>query len=280
MLRTILITLMGPVLWGTTYAVFTETLPSDHPLFVGATRALPAGLLLLALNPHLPDRATLMRHGAIGFANIGFFFALLFIAAARLPGGLAATLGAIQPLIVILASAALARRAPHPLQVLAGIAGFVGVGLLVLTPAVRPDTIGVAAALIGALSMASGTLLINRWGRAGNALEMTTWQLILGGAMLLPVALLVEGLPPAPTLRMTLGYAWLVLLGTAFAYFVWTRGIPKIGPGAAYLALASPVVATFIGAGLLGETFDMVQWIGIVTVLGATALGVSIRRPS
>jgi hypothetical protein len=36
MLRTILITLLGPMLWGTTYAVFTETLPVSHPLLVGA----------------------------------------------------------------------------------------------------------------------------------------------------------------------------------------------------------------------------------------------------
>jgi drug/metabolite transporter (DMT)-like permease len=41
-----------------------------------------------------------------------------------------------------------------------------------------------------------------------------------------------------------LGYGWLMLLGTAFAYFVWTRGIGRIGASATYLALASPVVAT------------------------------------
>jgi probable blue pigment (indigoidine) exporter len=37
--------------------------------------------------------------------------------------------------------------------------------------------------------MATGTVLIDRWGRMGTPLETTTWQLIFGGAMLLPVAL-------------------------------------------------------------------------------------------
>jgi probable blue pigment (indigoidine) exporter len=165
-----------------------------------------------------------------------------------MPGGLAATLGAIQPLVVVLISAILIGRAPHPVQVLAGVAGVIGVGLLVLSPDAHPDPIGVAAAIGGALSMAIGTILIDRWGRMGTPLETTTWQLIFGGAMLLPVALFFEGLPPAPGLTEMLGYAWLMLLGTAFAYFVWTRGIGRIGSSAVYLALASPVVATAIGA--------------------------------
>ncbi|MEM5493865.1 EamA family transporter [Hoeflea sp. AS16] len=278
MLRTILITVLGPMLWGTTYAVFTETLPVSHPLLTGAMRALPAGLILLALNPKIPPAAALKRHAVIGVSNIGLFFALLFVAAARMPGGLAATLGAIQPLVVILISGWLIGRAPHPVQILAGIAGVIGVGLLVLSPEARPDLLGVAAAIGGALSMAMGTVLIDRWGRMGTPLETTTWQLIFGGAMLLPVALLVEGLPPAPGMTEMLGYGWLMLLGTAFAYFVWTRGIGRIGPSAAYLALASPVVATAIGAVALGEWFTPMQWAGMVLVIGATAVGVSIGR--
>jgi probable blue pigment (indigoidine) exporter len=278
MLRTILITLLGPMLWGTTYAVFTETLPVSHPLLVGAMRALPAGLILLMLNPRIPPLAALMRHAAIGLTNIGLFFALLFVAASRMPGGLAATLGAIQPLVVVLISAVLIRRAPHPVQLLAGVAGVIGVGLLVLSPEARPDPVGVAAAIGGALSMATGTVLIDRWGRMGTPLETTTWQLIFGGAMLLPVALMIEGLPPAPGLSEVLGYGWLMLLGTAFAYFVWTRGIGRIGSSATYLALASPVVATTIGAAALGEWFSPLQWAGMALVIGATATGVSVGR--
>jgi probable blue pigment (indigoidine) exporter len=280
MLRTILITLLGPMLWGTTYAVFTETLPVSHPLLTGALRALPAGLILLALNPRIPPLAALKRHAAIGFSNIALFFALLFVAASRMPGGLAATLGAIQPLVVVLISAFLIGRAPHPVQVLAGVAGVIGVGLLVLSPDTHPDPIGVAAAIGGALSMAMGTILIDRWGRMGTPLETATWQLIFGGAMLLPVALFFEGLPPAPGLTEMLGYAWLMLLGTAFSYFVWTRGIGRIGSSAVYLALASPVVATAIGAVALSEWFSPLQWAGMALVIGATAVGVSIGRRS
>lgn len=276
--RTALLSVLGPMLWGTTYVTFTETLPISHPFFVGVIRALPAGLILLALNPRLPAPRVLMRYAVLAAFNIGFFFALLFVAAGRMPGGLAATLGALQPLIVIALSAVIARRLPHPMQVTAGLAGILGVGLLVLSPADRPDMIGVIAAIGGTGLMAIGTVLIDRWGRDGKPLEMATWQLILGGLILLPIAWAKEGLPPAPDVTALAGYAWLVLLGTAFSYYVWNRGITRLGPSAAYLALMSPVVATLIGTIFMGEQFGFWQWIGMLLVLGAIVAGVSVKR--
>lgn len=278
MLRIVLITLVGPMLWGTTYVVFTETLPVDHPLLVGALRALPAGLLLLALNPHIPSPEVLKRHAVIGALNIGLFFGLLFVAAARMPGGLTATLGAIQPLIVILLTAWITSRKPHRGQVIAALAGAAGIALLVLSPADRPDPVGVVAALTAATSMAIATVLIGRWGRDGSPLEMTTWQLIFGGLMLLPVALFLEGIPDSVSLKEGLGYTWLVVFGTAFAYYIWTRGVRLIGPSATYLALASPLVATIIGGVLLREWFTPMQWLGVALVLGATTVGVSLHK--
>lgn len=279
MTRTVFLALLAPMLWGTTYAVFTETLPTGHPFFVGVIRALPAGLILLAINPHLPAPKVMARYAVLAALNIGFFFALLFVAAARLPGGLAATLGAVQPLVAIALAALIARRLPHVAQIGAGLAGMAGVGLLVLSPDARPDAIGVAAAIGGAVLMAAGIVLIGRWGRDGKPLEMATWQLILGGLILLPIALAVEGLPPVPDARALGGYAWLVLIGTAFAYYVWNKAIPKIGPSGAYLGLASPLVATLIGAAFMGEDFSAAQWLGIVLVLAAIVVGLAYRQP-
>ncbi|ANH71603.1 eamA-like transporter family protein [Ralstonia insidiosa] len=85
-LTAMLATAVAPMLWGTTYLVFTQTLPVDHPLLVGALRALPAGVLLMLLGPGLPPRDKLLPLLLLGLANIGVFFALLFVAAQRLPG--------------------------------------------------------------------------------------------------------------------------------------------------------------------------------------------------
>lgn len=275
---TLLTTILVPCLWGSTYIVFTQTLPVEHPLLVGALRALPAGLLLMALGPGLPPRDRLLPLAALGLANIGLFFALLFVSAARLPGGLAATVGSIQPLIVGLLAWPLLGRRPGRGQILAALAGLAGVALLVLDPHARPDAVGLLAGLASAASMATGTVLIERWGRMGSALALAAWQLTLGGLVLLPVALLVEGLPPAPTVLNGLGLGYLVLIGTALAYWFWVRGITTLGSSVAFLGLLSPMVATLLGAVLLGQWLGGLQLIGIAIILGSTVAGMVFAR--
>src|SRR3954468_5531261 len=131
-LPVLLVTALTPAVWGTTYAVTTELLPPGRPLLAGVLRALPAGLLLLALTRRLPRGAWWWRAAVLGALNIGVFFALLFVAAYRLPGGVAATVGALQPLLVaVLASGLLGERLSRRTAI-AGVAGVAGVSLLVL----------------------------------------------------------------------------------------------------------------------------------------------------
>ena len=47
--RSAAITALAPLSWGTTYLVTSELLPPGRPLLAAVLRALPAGLLLLAL---------------------------------------------------------------------------------------------------------------------------------------------------------------------------------------------------------------------------------------
>ncbi|MGB7481096.1 MAG: EamA family transporter, partial [Burkholderiaceae bacterium] len=96
----LLTTAAAPAIWGTTYLVTTELLPPGVPLTVATWRALPAGLLLLAFVRRLPHGVWWARALLLGALNISLFQTLLFISAYRLPGGVAATLGALQPLLV------------------------------------------------------------------------------------------------------------------------------------------------------------------------------------
>jgi probable blue pigment (indigoidine) exporter len=90
-MRDVLLTALAPIIWGTTYFVTTQFLPPNRPLFVSAIRAAPIGLLMLAGFRELPKGIWLWRVSVLGTLNIGFFFALLFTAAYRLPGGVEAT---------------------------------------------------------------------------------------------------------------------------------------------------------------------------------------------
>ncbi|KAB7848463.1 EamA family transporter [Streptomyces mobaraensis] len=279
-LRVLLLTALAPALWGTTYYVTTEWLPPGRPLLAAVLRALPAGLFLVALTRRLPRGDWWWRALVLGTLNIGAFFALLFVAAYRLPGGVAATVGSVQPLIAALLSTGLLGKRLTTRTLIAGIAGVAGVGLLVLRAEARLDGVGVAAALGGALLMATGVVLSKRWPSPAPLLATTGWQLVAGGVLLVPVALLVEGLPPAGLTAGNLaGYAYLSAVGTALAYALWFRGLRELpATDVTFLGLLSPLVATAIGLIAVGERLTALQSLGGLIVLGS--LVAAQLRPS
>lgn len=273
-LPNILLTSFAPISWGTTYAVATEFLPPGHPLWVASLRSLPIGLLLVIGLRKLPKGHWWWRILILGSLNIGMFQALLFVAAYRLPGGVAATAGAIQPLLVVWFAWLILGDRPSRLSILAAISGLVGVGLLVLGPEARLDGIGILAALAGAATMGLGTVLVKRWKPPVSLMVFTAWQLTVGGLMLLPIALVTEGFLTQLSRTNLWGFIYLGLIGTGLAYALWFRGIGKLKPTVvAYLGLLSPVVATLIGYIFLQETLALTQWLGAVFVLGSVAVG-------
>lgn len=271
-LRLILATAVAPIVWGTTYAVTTEILPAGHPLFAGLARALPAGLLAIALTRAVPRGEWLWKSFVLGALNIGMFFPLLFLTAERLPGGVAATLGAIQPLAVaVLASGLLGERASS-WRVGWGVVGAAGVGLVVLGPAARLDLVGVIAGLAGALSMALGVVLSKKWGRPAGVSPMgyAGWLLTAGGLVLVVPTLVIEGVPGAVAGPAYAGYLWLGLVGGLVAYTLWFRGIGAL-PAAptAMLGILSPLTAAVIGVAVLGERLTTLQVLGFIAALSA-----------
>jgi probable blue pigment (indigoidine) exporter len=140
---------------------------------------------------------------------------------------------------------------------LAGAAvGAAGVALLVLRADFAVDPIGVAASF-GAVAMSSvGFVLVKRWQPPVDLLTFTAWQLVAGGLVLLPIALVVEGTPPSLSPSAIGGFLYLGIAGTLVAYVVWFRGLRQLPAGAVSLVgLLNPVSGTIIGVVLAGETF-------------------------
>ncbi|MBT2485703.1 MULTISPECIES: EamA family transporter [unclassified Microbacterium] len=281
-LATILLTALAPIAWGTTYLVTTEMLPPGHPLFAGLVRALPAGLLAVVIGGRLPRGTWWWRILVLGALNIGAFFPLLFLAAERLPGGVAAAVAGAQPLIVLILGALVLRERIRPLSAAAAVAGAGGVALVVLGPAARLDALGLLAALGGVTATGVGMILTKQWGRPVGVgpIAYAGWQLTAGGVLLLPVTLTVEGVPSTVDGAAILGYLWLGTVGGIVAYTLWFRGIqrlPVIAPG--LLALLSPIVATTLGALVVGEAFTPTQSIGFGIAVTALVLGQIVARP-
>ena len=268
------VTALAPAVWGSTYVVTTELLPPDRPLLAGALRALPAGLLLLAVTRALPRGDWWWRAAVLGTLNIGAFFALLFVSAYRLPGGVAALLGAVGPLLVAGLSVPLLQVRLRARTVLAASTAAAGVALTVLRSDAAVDGVGVLAGLAGAASMALGLVLTKRWGRPAPLLTTTAWQLTAGGLVLLPLALVVEGLPASLSGTNLGGYAYLALVGTAGAYTLWFRGLERLpAASVSLLGQLSPVVAAGLGWLVLGQVLTGWQLVGAAVAVGGVVAG-------
>ncbi|MFI7428679.1 EamA family transporter [Micromonospora sp. NPDC049836] len=276
------LTAAAPATWGTTYLVTAELLPAGRPLWSGALRALPAGLLLLALTRRRPAGDWWWRAAVLGALNIGAFFPLLFVAAYRLPGGTAAVLGAAQPLLVAALGVAALGERPGRRALLAALAAPAGVALVVLRGGGGLDPLGVAAGLAGTAAMAAGLVLTRRWGRPAGVgiLAATSWQLVAGGLMIMPVAAAVEGAPPAPDGPALLGYAWLGLAGTALAYVLWFRGAARLpATRVSVLGALSPLTAAALGWLVLDQSLRPLQLAGFLVAVAAMVVGQLPDRP-
>lgn len=261
-------TALAPLIWGSTYLVTTEFLPPNRPFTAALIRVLPAGLLLLAWTRRIPKRDEWPTVVLLGFLNIGFFQAMLFVAAYRLPGGLAAVLSSTQTLMVLVFTWLIDKTMPPKAAWAWSATGVLGIAMLVLSPSARYDGTGILAALSGAAAMALGVYLSKYKKTTLPVLAFTGWQLFIGGVFLLPVALLAE--PPLESLSPANigGYLYLCLFGAVFAYVLFFNGIVKLSPAAvSSLGLLSPVSAFVLGWLFLGQGMDAKSLAGFALVL-------------
>jgi probable blue pigment (indigoidine) exporter len=136
------------------------------------------------------------------------------------------------------------------------------------------DPLGLAGAFGSVAVSALGFVLVKRWRAPVDMLTLVSWQLVVGGLALLPVALLVEGVPPPVDGRALLGFGWLAVVGTGVAYVCWFHGLRRMpAGGVALIGLVNPVVGTVLGVLLAGEVFGWVQATGMVLVLGGVLAG-------
>jgi probable blue pigment (indigoidine) exporter len=272
---------LAPVLWGTTYYVTRHALPADSPLWGGVLRALPAGLLLLVLARRLPSGSWWWRSAVLGTLTTGAFFALVYLAAQLLPTSIASTVMAVGPVAMMLAAWVLLGRRPRARAVVGGVLGVVGVAVMLLGGGAGAglDGRGVLASVAAMLLSSVGYVLASRWQGEVDVLPLTAWQLVAGALVLLPVAAVVEGAPPALDRTALLGFAYVSLVATALANVAWFAALRHLGPATTGLVgLLNPVTGVLLGTVVAAETLSGRQVAGITVVLGAMVLGAWVRR--
>ncbi|MFJ6895830.1 EamA family transporter [Streptomyces hokutonensis] len=273
--RWVALTAVAPVAWGTNYYVTHQFLPPDSPLYGAALRALPAGLVLLALCRRRPRGSWWWRSAVLGLLNVSVFFVLVYAASQLLPTSIAATVMAVSPLAMMLIAWALMSERPG-LPHLAGAAiGLGGVCLMLLTGADGVSARGILASAAAMLVSAFGHILTKRWNSTGtDVLASTAWQLTAGGLFLLPVAAAVEGPPPALSASALLAFGYVTLVATALAFAAWFTGLRHLPSGTVGLiGLLNPVTGVLLGTAVAGEVLTVRQLCGLALVLAGVVLG-------
>lgn len=278
---TALTTVLAPIAWGTTYITITEFLPDDRPLFVASGRVVPAGLVLLIIGmlSHRPDPRILnwRQLATLAFFNFGVFFPLLIAAIYRLPGGVAASVGGLQPLLVALGGYVLVGVKPKRVDLVIGAVAAAGVAMVVVRPGAQIDPIGVFAAVGANVSFSIGVVLTKRIAVTGDRLTRTGIQLLLSAIVIVPVAVLVEGRPPLMTVGNFAGLGYLSLLATGAAFVLWFNGIPRLPSQAPpVLGLAAPITGAALGWIFLGEALSGVQLAGFAVTISAITYAATI----
>ncbi len=266
---------LTPIIFGTTYLLTTEFLPPGRPLLAALMRSLPTGLVLIIGSP-IPPRRWMARFFILSVLYASGLFPLLFIAAYRLPGGVAAVINSLSPLLVVVISVPLLGSRIRAIQIVAGILGTAGVALLVLQSDARLDGVGLIAMAGAAIMFSVATVLTKRWGRPEGmtTIGVTGWIFLFAGLTLLPATLLIEGLPDHLTTGNIAGLVYLVLISGIVAYAVWFWGLERLSASAVtFLTLLNPVTAAVLGWVVLDQRLNHWQLLGAVIVLVSVVMG-------
>ncbi|MEU7061269.1 EamA family transporter [Streptomyces sp. NPDC046197] len=273
-MRWVALTAVAPVAWGTNYFVTHEFLPSDRPLYGAALRALPAGLVLLALCRQRPRGAWWWRSAVLGLLNVSMFFVLVYAASQLLPTSVASTVMAMSPLTMMVIAWPLVSERPRTAHLAGAAMGLAGVCLMLLAGARAVSVPGVLASAAAMLMSSFGYILTKRWSADVDVLASTTWQLTAGGLFLLPVAAAVEGPPPSLSVSALLAFGYVTLVATALAFVAWFTGLRHLPAGTVGLiGLLNPATGVLLGTAVAGEALTIQQLCGLALVLAGVVLG-------
>ena len=269
------------VIWGSTYLgikVAGDTIPAFSAV---SARFLLAGGLMASLVAWREGWRALRgtRRELACAALIGLLLpganGILFVSERTVPTGVASLIVASVPLLVVLLRLAGGER-PPPLAIVGVLVGFVGVAVL-FHPEGGATWWGIALTGVSALAWATGSYLSQRL--PGDAFVATTFEMLAGGLILLPVGIAQQLDPGAVSGTSLLAFAYLVLIGSlvGFTAYVWLLHHAPLGTVSTY-AYVNPVVAITLGVLFLDEQVTWRILVGAAIVLASVA--VVLRRES
>ena len=263
--------------WSTSWYPLSLQLGVVAPEVSIVWRFMASSLMMLAISALFRIR---LRYGVsehlrflcLGMALFSTNFALFYNSSLYLASGLLAVILSMSSLINVVLVAAINRRPPPLLQVVAAIVGLVGLGLIFAPEFKTLPTAGIAVGygVLATCSFCIGNLLSSDSQRRGvPVLASTSWGMVYGMAFMAVIAT-VRGHPfiidTSPSYLISL--AWLILISSVMTFACYLSLIGRIGPGrAAYATVVFPVFALLISARYEGYEWTLAALAGLGLVI-------------
>ncbi|MFH1998119.1 MAG: EamA family transporter [Planctomycetota bacterium] len=267
------------VVWGSTYLAIRVAVRDGAgwpPFFMGASRVLVAGLLLLGYaklrrRPLLPSRrdlitlaisGTIMWVGANGLVNW---------AEMRVESGLAALIVGSMPMWTALQEAVLNRKVPTIRLIVSLLVGFSGLVLLSLHTIhgdVPGDIWAIIALILSPNLWIAGSLLQSRRPVKLGPAASSGWQQLLASISYFAIAFLIHEPLPAPIPEAWVAWGYLVVFGSLFAFTSLIQAL-RLLPTTIIMTYAyvNPVIAVILGYLILRESVTIWTVMGMVLVI-------------
>ncbi|PKF63108.1 EamA family transporter [Psychromonas sp. psych-6C06] len=276
----ILLAMLAAFLWGTTYAVTQYTLAGWPPLLLGALRALPAGLLLLAIKPTIPARQHWPILIRLGVINIALFFSLLFVMAQTLPSAISGVGMVSLPVFAMFFYWVVHKQKPTSIQLFSGAILVVLAWLLFDPFNLTLNPVGLLAMFAAINCIVIGSNITKTLGNRIAWWPVLCWQLIIGGVALTLVASIQAAWSPNQyivalqnvTTLNAIGLTWLIVLNTMLAYtlYVWLLSRMSVVEFT-FAGISNPIAGILTGLILVGDNFSYTQYL-LMALMIATSL--------
>jgi drug/metabolite transporter (DMT)-like permease len=269
------------VVWAVSWPVIKLGVATVPAIWFGCYRYVIAtvclfGFLAARHEVTLPSRSDWKLVAVSGVLQMGGFSALTGLALTVLPPGRASVLAFSTPLWVVpLAAWRLDERISK--RAMLGVAiGLLGI-VVIAAPALQRGGHGQAPAyvmLLGASAAWAISIVFVRGHRFdGSPLALAPWQMLVAAALLLPLALLVEGRPHAIDARGIAALSYVGPLATAFAYWAVVEVGRQFRASTISMALlATPSLGLVISALTLRETVSASLAGGVILVAAGIRL--------
>jgi len=270
------------LVWSSTYLAFkVGTNNGFEPFWMGATRFIPAALLLLGfaawqgwrLQLRWAEAGMLALSGAVLWLGGN---GLILIATQYVPSGYVALMISTSPIWAAILEGLLNRKRPPGLLMLGLLVGLLGILALnvpKLSDGSPTNLLAFALLLLSSLMWAGGTIYTQRKSPALEPVVISGYQQLFAGLGFLLLSVLLGEKWHTPTLAGWAANLYLIVFGSLIAYTSYIMAVRLLPLSlVTTYAYVNPVIALLLGWLFLREP------LGVWTVFGTTLvlLGVGL----